>query len=106
MRIETGLITGLLDFKFRKYISRQVVASIYAFLFLLIVLITPFLTYYLYDLEAGNYAGGSFQPKLILIILGVPLFAFGLIIFLRLQLERYVAIVNTAENTEKFNNEN
>lgn len=106
MRIETGLITGLLDFKFRKYISRQVVASIYVFLFFLIVIITPFLTYYLYDLAAGTYEGGSFQPKLILIILGVPLFAFGLIIFIRLQLERYVAIVNTAENTEKSNNEN
>jgi hypothetical protein len=106
MRIETGLITGLLDFKFRKYISRQVVASIYAFLFFFIVIITPFLTYYLYDLAAGNYEDGSFQPKLILIILGVPLFAFGLIIFLRLQLERYVAIVNTAENTEKSNNDN
>jgi len=101
MRTETDLLRGLLDFKFRKYISRQVVASVYAFFFFIIIIITPFATYYLYDLESGNYAGGSFQPKLILIILGVPIFALGLIIFLRLQLERYVAIVNTAENTEK-----
>lgn len=101
MRPETGLIRGLLDFRFRKYISRQVVASIYTFLFYSIVLATPFLTYYLYDFEARNYEDGSFQPKLILVILGVPALAFSLIVFLRLQLERYVAIVNTAENTEK-----
>jgi hypothetical protein len=101
MRPETDLIRGLLDFRFRKYISRQVVASIYAVLFFFIVLATPFVTYYLYNLEAGNYEDGSFQPKLILVILGVPALAFGLIIFLRLQMERYVAIVNTAENTEK-----
>ena len=101
MRSETDLIRGLLDFRFRKYISRQVVASIYAVLFFVIVLATPFVTYYLYNLEAGNYEDGSFQPKLILVILGVPALAFGLIIFLRLQMERYVAIVNTAENTEK-----
>ena len=101
MRPETDLIRGLLDFRFRKYISRQVVASIYAVIFFFIVLATPFVTYYLYNLEAGNYEDGSFQPKLILVILGVPALAFGLIIFLRLQMERYVAIVNTAENTEK-----
>ena len=101
MRPETDLIRGLLDFRFRKYISRQVVASIYAVLFFFIVLATPFVTYYLYNLEAGKYEDGSFQPKLILVILGVPALAFGLIIFLRLQMERYVAIVNTAENTEK-----
>lgn len=101
MRPETDLIRGLLDFRFRKYISRQVVASVYAVLFFFIVLATPFVTYYLYNLEAGNYEDGSFQPRLILIILGVPALAFGLIIFLRLQMERYVAIVNTAENTEK-----
>ena len=101
MRTETDLVRGLLDFKFRKYISRQVVASVYVFFFFIIVIVTPFITYYVYGLEAENYEGGSFQPKLILIILGVPVFAFGLIIFLRLQLERYVAIVNTAENTEK-----
>jgi len=101
MRPETDLIRGLLDFRFRKYISRQVVASVYAVLFFFIVLATPFVTYYLYNLEAGNYEDGSFQPRLILVILGVPALAFGLIIFLRLQMERYVAIVNTAENTEK-----
>ena len=101
MRPETDLIRGLLDFRFRKYISRQVVASVYAVLFFFIVLATPFVTYYLYNLEAGNYEDGSFQPRLIVIILGVPALSFGLIIFLRLQMERYVAIVNTAENTEK-----
>jgi hypothetical protein len=101
MRPETDLIRGLLDFRFRKYISRQVVASIYAVVFFFIVLATPFVTYYLYNLEAGNYEDGTFQPRLILVILGVPALAFGLIVFLRLQMERYVAIVNTAENTEK-----
>jgi hypothetical protein len=101
MRTETNLFKGLLDFKFRKYISRQVIAFVYAFFFFVIVIATPFITYYLYDLEASNYTGGSFQPKLILIILGVPIFTLGLIIFLRLQFERYVAIVNTAENTER-----
>ena len=87
MRPETDLIRGLLDFRFRKYISRQVVASVYAVLFFFIVLATPFVTYYLYNLEAGNYEDGSFQPRLILIILGVPALAFGLIIFLRLQMD-------------------
>ena len=106
MRTETGLIRGLLDFRFRKYISRQVVASVYAFAFILIVIATPFMTYYLYSLEAKNYLDGTFQPKLILIIIGVPIAAFGLIILLRLQLERYVAIINTAENTEKFHTDN
>lgn len=101
MRPETDLIRGLLDFRFRKYISRQVVASIYAVLFFFIALATPFVTYYLYNLAAGNYEDGTFQPRLILVILGVPALAFGLIVFLRLQMERYVAIVNTAENTEK-----
>ena len=106
MRIESSLIKGLLDFKFRKYISRQVIALYYSFLFFAILIITPFITYYLYDLEAGKYEGGSFQPKLILIILGVPIGAFILIILLRLQMERFVAIVNTAENTEKPNSKN
>ena len=101
MREETGLIQGLLDFRLRKYISRRVTAAVYAFYFFLIVALTPYVTYETYKEVADNYPEGTFQPILILVVVGVPLLAFGLIILLRLYIERNIAIINTAENTEK-----
>jgi hypothetical protein len=103
MNDETSLLKGLLDFKLKKYISRQVIASVYTFFFFLILLVTPFATYYGYKQAAHLYPEGSFQPILGLVIVGIPITAFGLIIMLRLYVERYIAIVNTAENTETLN---
>jgi VIT1/CCC1 family predicted Fe2+/Mn2+ transporter len=100
MNEETGLARGLLDFKLKKYISRQVIASVYTFFFFFIIVATPFATYAGYKEGAKNYPEGTFQPILALIIVGIPVLAFGLIIMLRLYVERYIAIVNTAENTE------
>ncbi len=85
-----GYFSGLVDFRFTKFIGPRVMSVIYALAFALIVI--GGIIFFFAGLSQGS--GGA-----VVAILVVPLFVLLTLTYVRLLLELYLAILRTAENT-------
>ena len=95
----SNFFTDLLDYKFRKYITRRVASIVYLGYLIFLPILTFILTYAAYQYAQPFYLDG-FHWQLAAIWIAGPVIGFLILIYTRILIELNIAVVNIAENTE------
>jgi hypothetical protein len=95
----SNFFTDLLDYKFRKYITRRVASVVYLGYLIFLPILTVILTYAAYRYAQPNYEEG-FHWQLLAIWIAGPIVGLFVLISTRILIELNIAVVNIAENTE------
>lgn len=95
----SNFFKDLLDYKFRKYITRRVASIVYLGYLIFIPISTLILTYAAFKYAQPFYDKG-FQWQLAAIWITGPVIGLIVLIYTRILIELNIAVVNIAENTE------
>jgi hypothetical protein len=95
----SNFFTDLLDFRFRKYITRRVASIVYLGSLIFLPILTFTLTYAAYRYAQPFYLDG-FHWQLLAIWIAGPIIGLLVLIYTRILIELNIAVVNIAENTE------
>lgn len=98
-QIQTNFLKDLLDYKFRKYITRRVASFVYLGYLIFLPISTLASTYAAYRYAQPLYDKG-FHWQLLAIWIAGPIIGFLILIYTRILIELNIAVVNIAENTE------
>jgi hypothetical protein len=96
---QTSFLKDLLDYKFRKYITRRVASIVYLGYLIFLPIFTLALTYAAYRYAQPFYEKGFHWQLFAIWVIG-PMIGLLILIYTRILIELNIAVVNIAENTE------